>query len=42
MKKKEYEKPAMQVFELKTERLLMMSDLDRGNPYGDPLNPIGW
>ena len=39
-KKREYEKPSMQVFELKQQpQLLQMSGIDPYNPGGDPLNP---
>ncbi len=40
MKKKMYEKPAMQVFELKHQPQLLQSSGDR-NPYGDPI-PGEW
>ena len=38
MKKKMYEKPAMQVFELKQQPQLLVGSLlgDRNNPYGTP------
>jgi hypothetical protein len=39
-KRKIYEKPAMQVFELKQQpQLLQASGLDPFNNGGDPLNP---
>ena len=39
-KRKIYEKPSMQVFELKQQpQLLQASGLDPFNPGGDPLNP---
>lgn len=41
MKKKMYEKPAMQVFELKQQPQLLAGSFtgDRQNPYGDPTDP---
>ena len=41
MKKKQfYEKPSMQVFELKQQPQLLAGSFtgDRNDPYGDPLN----
>jgi hypothetical protein len=42
--KKEYEKPSMQVFELSNQPQILAGSFqgDRNNPFGDPLNPIGW
>lgn len=38
--KKKYEKPSMQVFELKQQPQLLQSSGNR-NPYGDPI-PGNW
>ena len=37
MKKKMYEKPSMQVFELKQQPQLLAGSAKR-NPYGDPIS----
>ena len=39
-KRRNYEKPAMQVFELKQQPQLLAGSFtgDRNDPYGDPLN----
>ena len=39
-KKRKYQKPAMQVFELKNRQQLLVGSFagDRGTPYGDPTN----
>ena len=39
-KRKIYEKPAMQVFELKQQPQLLQASADR-SPYGDPI-PGNW
>ena len=42
MKKKEYEKPAMQVVQLKQQPQLLAGSVDPVDPFtpgGDPLNP---
>ena len=38
MKKKEYERPTMQIVQLKQQPQLLAGSLqgDRNNPYGDP------
>ena len=38
MKKKQYEKPSMQVFEMRQRPQLLAGSMlgDRNNPYGDP------
>ena len=38
-KKKQYEKPSMQVFDLKQQPQLLAGSFtgDRGTPYGDPI-----
>ena len=44
MKKKEYERPSMEVVELKQQAQLLAGSMtgERGNPYGDPETPEGW
>ena len=44
MKKKEYERPTMQVVEVRQQAQLLAGSMtgNRDNPYGNPETPEGW